>query len=608
MKKSLLMLTLSAVVALSLNAQSIFNETIQVPSGYEPETVVLPPSPLRMQVLFIGSVDLVATTPTYGNPGGYTFAKEWHDFIGFTPDNTGESLGWVSVNHEMIQANDMVGDGGGMTAFRVNRDPATGDLVVMEQTLTDGRTGQFFNVDFVNTVGETGMNCGGINGPDGRIWTAEEWFQSSNPGIYGGAGGIRDTSNKVIPAALSGWGADVEVKAYENLNYMVEIDPREAKAIRKQYNWGRQGFEGGAFLPDNKTVILGWDGNPCFLTKFVADVENDFTQGTLYMFKQDNAAGEQWIPIENNAENMLNLYGVGIDLGATMLNRIEWVTYDEQTGRIYMTETGRDNIGDTWDDEYAAGATLAEHHNARATAMGLTNAADPAYPDYYGRVLYFDPSTDELGVQIEGGPDFPALGPDEANYPAIHLSNPDGLSKMTIQGKSYLVICEDLNGGDYGRVPAGVSNRTCEMFLLDLEIENPQPSDLIRISVVPRGAEVTGAVPTSDGMSLLVNSQHPSSDNPFPYNHSLTYAIHGFDMLTEIETVFDQADDKLQAYPNPATRYVQFNKTIDAALYNTHGQRLKVFRNVNEINVSALNPGMYFIQTQEGEIKKLIVE
>ena len=94
----------------------------------------------------------------------------------------------------MVQSNDNVGDGGGMTVFKIKRDPATDSLIIVEQTLSDGRTGHFFNVDFANTVGETGMNCGGIqSAADGRIWTAEEWFRYDNAHIYSDGDGVRDT-------------------------------------------------------------------------------------------------------------------------------------------------------------------------------------------------------------------------------------------------------------------------------------------------------------------------------------------------------------------------------------------------------------------------------
>ena len=103
---------------------------------------------------FVAGYDLVQTNSTYKNPKGRSIAKEGNDFIGFTADSSGQSLGWISINHELNYKDDRLGDGDGKTAFRVKR-LACGKLEVMDQTLNDGRSDKFFNVDFANTLGET---------------------------------------------------------------------------------------------------------------------------------------------------------------------------------------------------------------------------------------------------------------------------------------------------------------------------------------------------------------------------------------------------------------------------------------------------------------------
>ncbi len=158
--KQIRLLFLCATLIPTLGFGQFFFD-VSVDTTWLPEEVVFPPSPLKHQILFVGGDDRVQTTATYGNAPGQALAKQWHDFIGFTTDEESDDLGWVSVNHEMILMNDSIGDGGGMTTFKVKRDPVTDMLEVVPQTLADGRTGDFFNVDFVNTVGETGMNCGG---------------------------------------------------------------------------------------------------------------------------------------------------------------------------------------------------------------------------------------------------------------------------------------------------------------------------------------------------------------------------------------------------------------------------------------------------------------
>ncbi len=602
--------TLFAALVLALSTQAQFNFPVEVTPNWgdslERTTVLLPPSPLKFQVLFVGGHDKVQTTATYGNGAGEAVAKQWHDFIGFTPDNNSNDLGWVSVNHEMIVQNDSIGDGGGMTVFKIARDANTDTIVIVNQTLTDGRTGEFFNVDFANTVGETGMNCGGItSSADGRIWTAEEWFRTSNSSIDD-----RDTSDFTIGTDGTDPGIAVAngqtVKKFENYNWMVEIDPREAKAVRKQYNWGRQGFEGGCVLPDNKTVYLGEDGTPGWFSKFVADNAGDFTSGTLYVYKHDDP--NKWVEIDNSVwSNMLNYKDAAVAAGATMFNRVEWVTY-APSGKVYFTETGRDNPGSSWRGEAAQGAV----HNPNALSRAAAQSTSPDssdYVDYYGRVWVYDPVSDTAMVHIEGGPDL-ADGTTAANYPNVHLTNPDGLNTLTVNGKTFLLICEDLNGSSFGRVPAEENGqRTCELYMLDESISNPTYSDLVRISATPFGAEITGAIGLPDGKTILVNSQHPSATaNPFPFNNSLTYAITGWDQAVLSLNKPEFKGNGFQIYPNPTSRELIFNEITDVAIYTVDGKRMKVFRDAKRVDVSDLSSGVYVVMNKDGQSQKLVIE
>jgi len=633
MKKLYLVLITLVATATTSWAQVNFEPHLefgQVPNLL-PETVVMPVSPLNFQVLFIGSTDTVQTTATYGNEAGTALAKEWHDFIGVTmatdeeKEAKGEDfVGWISVNHEMRLADDRIGDGGGMTAFAVRRDMDADTLIIMEQTLEDGRSGKFFNVDFVNTVGETGMNCGGIIGPDGRIWTAEEWFVDDMEELEGW--GTRDTSDFIIgetaPNGFPGFDG-MAIKRFENWNWMVEIDPREAVAVRKQYNWGRQPFEGGVVMPDNQTVYTGGDATPGFLSKFVADEPGDFTSGTLFVYKHD--AEPKWVEIDNtDLDKMLNFSDEAVAVGATMFNRLEWLALNPLDSTVYIAETGRDFPGSRWAGELADGAVFAPHHLDRAAEQSAISGEpvspdSASYWDFYGRVLEFDPSTDEVSVFLEGGHTDPAMNAQElsfANYPDRHLSNPDGLSVMVVNPdtdmeRAYLLVNEDLNGTSFGRMPRGMANRTCELWLLDLEVENPTVADLIRITAVPLGAEVTGAAATTDGRTLLVNSQHPSSDNPFPFNHSLTFAISGWSdaaMVTSNNAIIPDQAEAFSIYPNPVSRTVFFDEITDVALYDMTGKRIKVKRNTKSINVSDLTAGTYVIMNKEGLSRKLVIQ
>ena len=597
----------------SLSGQIDMNLFTETEANYQANSVVMPPSPLSVQVLFIGGVDYTQTSP-----GDSALAKQYHDFIGFTPDRSGASLGWISVNHEMIQANDKIGDGGGMTVFRVARDPHTDTLVILSQTLEDGRRGKFFNVDFRHTVGETGMNCGGITSfIDGRIWTAEEWFLTDHNEIFAAGTGVRDTADFTIgvttPNGFPAFNGET-IRKYQNFNYMVEVDPRQAVAVRKQYNWGRQGFEGGTILMDNRTVFLGVDETPAFWLKFVADRPGDFTSGNLFVYKEDAPRGSRWIQLDNRSmEGVLSIDEQAFAAGATMFTRIEWVTQDTTTGIVYMTETGSDKPGNQLANGAKAGGTFAAHHQRRAARQGTTPGSEQ-YSDYYGRVLFYNPQTEELGIHLSGGPEFTTDSVSAAEYPSRHLANPDGLSVITIGKQVYLIIQEDLNGRSFGRVPGEVPHKICEMFLLDLSIKNPDVNDLIRLTAVPIGAEVTGGTSTHDGKTILVNSQHPDADpavNPFPFNNSLTVAITGWDKvrMPSVKKGLKRDRHEFKVFPNPFARALHFNSPTDAAIYNLEGAMVRVARNTDSMNVDGLTAGEYVIKNLEtGAARRLVIE
>ncbi len=612
MKKQVLSL-LALALATAVQAQNVSVPAVQPAFGTT--TVVVPPSPLKYQVLFIGGHDSVATVNAQGQPDGKALAKQWHDFIGFKKDNTTgtQDLGWVVVNHEMIQANPKIGDGGGMTSFKVRK---SGDsLIVVNQNLTDGRSGKFFNVDF-NTTGQTGMNCGGIQSADGRIWTAEEWFQTSNAGIFASGGGITDTSDFVIgttsPAGFPGFNG-ATIKRFQNLNYMTEIDPAQAKAIRKQYNWGRGGFEGGVVMPDNKTVYLGIDESPAPWVRFVANTAGDFTTGTLQALKSDGS----WVTIPNtNIDSLNKMSELAFRRGAAMFNRVEWVAY--HNGKVYFTETGRDDIGSTWQTWFNNGGTIDNHWvtAVRTRHPELSAQNDDSvknfflkrnFKDYYGRVNIFDPATNQVSVFLEGGPFLPVGEPNA--YPANHLSNPDGLGFMKIAGKTYMVIEEDLNGTSFGRTPAGSSGGNCEAYIYDMNDPNPTVSKLKRIAVTPNGAEITGMCYIEEADVILVNSQHPSTSNPFPYNNSLTFAINGWSNLVASlykEPEFNGAG--FQIWPNPASRELHFNEVTDITIRDLNGKQLKSARATDKIDIYDLSAGTYFVTNGKGQSQKLIVQ
>lgn len=575
--------------------------------------VVVPPSPLKYQNIFVGGVDSVETST------GRTVAKQWHDYIGYAADPTGQSLGYAIVNHEMIEANDKIGDGGGMTMFKLGKK-ADGTVEVLEQTLADGRKGKFFNVDFKNTVGETGMNCGGISWSN-RVWTAEEWYQTSNSGINSAGKGFRDTSDfeigKLQPSGFAGLDGK-KIKRYENLNWMVEIDPVNAKAVRKQYNWGRQGFEAGVIMDDQKTVYLFEDGDAgkSLFTKFVADQPGDFTKGKLYFYKQNSGQFTgTWVEVPNdpvtNWDIMVAPHEWAKKQGITGFTRLEWGQINKTDGKIYITETGNDKPGARYKTAITDGWTLPQHTYDRATAQKVSIDSS-AYVDYYGRVLVFDPADNSVKSFLEGGPTITDAQSVPGKYPEKHFSNPDGIGFLYLNGKTFAVIEEDLNGVSMGRMPnTGMRGTNCEAWLLDMSKE-PTIDNLYRLAISPYGSEITGFASFDDGNVVLLNSQHPDAAtiSDAAAKNSLTFAITGMKQLvSSIEQ--EESDDTasgIRVFPNPTSSSLSFSTAIDAALYDATGARVRVVRNASTMDISDLAQGTYYVRFASGETRQVVIQ
>jgi len=256
MKKLLTILIAVMAAWMGTKAQVAFDPQIDV-NFSKIDTIQVPKSFVKTQVLFVGGTDEVTFLNGMGQPAGTSVSKPDNDFIGITQDVDGY---WISVNHESKSPNANLGGGGGMTSFKATW---SGDTLSVEETqLPDGRTGKFHNVDFVNTVGATINNCGGIISENGEIWTAEEYpgSYSPNSNFYNAVGDSMDViigSGLVKPflveSELTQYSGQ-RIKAFQNNGWMVKIDPKTGKALQKQYNWGRMSFEAGAISADNKTV------------------------------------------------------------------------------------------------------------------------------------------------------------------------------------------------------------------------------------------------------------------------------------------------------------------------------------------------------------------
>ena len=455
---------------------------VSIASDFTTDSLVLPEG-FTYKILFREEFDKVTRADGKQFP-----AKGAHDLSVFIPDKENpETKGILYISHETKYADANLGDGGGATTFNIE--------------LVDGHwqvTGDFNHVDFSN-VGGTNRNCGGSLSPNGTIFTCEEVWAPNTAYLWAEGKGHTDTSYQN--------GRPL----WQNMGYMVEVDPYTNKAIKKHWNMGRMVHEDIHFMADGKTAYLTDDNSPGIFFKYETKKAFDYNDGQLFAYKQsaDGESGE-WLKLPMDSTSLINCTKIAMEKGASMFIRHEWL--EEINGKLYITETGEDNFD--WSDGIGYGGSIPNYTSA--LNLGGTN-----YDDVFGRILEFDPQTNKMSSYLEGGFFSDSLS---------CFSNPDCNTSFKIGGKTYMVICEDINWYDRGRAgKEGEAEKYVlnEVYFLDMSIENPTVNDLMRFAITPKGAEGTGVIFLPDG-SMILNIMHPSAKNPAPFNRSCTVLIEGF--------------------------------------------------------------------------------
>ena len=497
MKRLLFILPLAVIAACGGSSEEVESndsdstqvEVVDTTPPFEPiasnfnTTDLVLPEGFTYTVLFTEERDMVTRADGVQAP-----AKGKHDLTVFIPSKEDpDNKGILYISHETASPDSLLGDGGGAT--------------VMDLEKIDGHwqvVGDFNHVDF-SAVGFTEKNCGGSLGPNGNIFTCEEtwgyddsYFSSRNYGDY--------TFENGRP-----W--------WQNLGYVVEVDPVERKAIKRHISMGKLVHEDIHITDDGLTAYITDDYDPGIFVKMEMPSFCDFDNGVLYAWKSGETEEDagSWIELPSDTTSLANIRKIAMEKGATIIVRHEWI--QEIDGKYYICETGKDFPD--WDQTLALGGTIPPWIDKYCTSE------DGVIDDVFGRVLEYDPSKETMRSYLEGGMLSDSVG---------CFSNPDCNTAVSIGTKTYLVLSEDINWCDRGRVSAEAEKAKDfynEIYFLDMSIENPTVDDLMRFAVAPLGSETTGVIFLPDG-AMIVNIQHPKTSNPAPFNRSCTVLIEGF--------------------------------------------------------------------------------
>ena len=373
------------------------------------------------------------------------------------------------------------------------------------------------------TVLGTLNNCASGLTPWGTYLSGEENFAfyfdgGDNPTADQKRWGLRKTGLYRWPEHDERFDARKHPNEFNRFGWVVEIDPMDPTAAPvKRTALGRAAHEGAwvAVTKDGRAVVYsGEDARFEYIYKFVsrdriapAGAGKTAAQanatlldhGTLYVARFDADGSGRWIPLvhgqgpltpangfADQGEVVIKTRQASDLLGATKMDRPEWLAIDPKSGEVYCTLT---------------------NNSARGTpGQPGVDAANPRANNVFGQIIRWKESGDFDATTF--GWNHLVLAGDPANQRPEAKGNirgdlyacPDGLA---FDARGVLWVQTDAHATQMYK---GELERIGSNQMLACDVKT---GDTRRFLTGPVNCEITGATWTPDGRTMFVNIQHP---------------------------------------------------------------------------------------------------
>lgn len=312
--------------------------------------------------------------------------------------------------------------------------------------------------------------------------------------------------------------------------WVVEIDPWNPNSTPvKRTALGRFKHEGAWTVvgSDNKVAVyMGDDERNEYVYKFVcartfdprnrAANRNLLDSGTLYVARFNASGSGAWLPLVWNqngltpangfadqAEVVIKCRQAADRVGATMMDRPEWIAAHPTTRELYMTLTNNNRRGSNPPSSNSGDGTT-----TAGSARPPVDAANPRRDNRYGHIIRWREVGGDVGATSFEWDIFAECG-DSLDGDAHHRGNingddygaPDGL---WFDKDGRLWIQTDQQGdamGDWANI--GGNAMLCA---------DPATGETRRFLTSPPNCEVTGVITTPDGKTMFIGIQHPGED------------------------------------------------------------------------------------------------
>ncbi len=373
------------------------------------------------------------------------------------------------------------------------------------------------------TVLGTLNNCASSQTPWGTYLSGEENFAFYFDGgdtldAHQRRWGLRKTGFYRWPEHDERFDARKHPNEFNRFGWVVEIDPLDPNSTPvKRTALGRAAHEGAwvALTRDRRAVVYsGEDARFEYIYKFVsrdpvraagagltaAQANRELLDhGTLYVARFNADGTGQWLPLvhghgpltaangfADQGEVLIKSRQASDLLGATKMDRPEWVTIDPRSRDIYCTLTNNSSRG--------------------AKDLPGVDAANPRANNVMGGIIHWKDDGDFDGATLRW--DHLVLAGDPANQRPEAKGNingdifacPDGL---LIDARGVMWIQTDMHATQmYKGELVRIGNN--QMLACDRA-----SGEIRRFLTGPVNCEITGVTLTPDGRTMFINIQHP---------------------------------------------------------------------------------------------------
>lgn len=471
-----------------------------------------------------------------------------HDGIHFYPLDSGSGRGLLVMNHEYTDDGLLHVDGmKTWSAEKVKKAQAAHGVSVIEVELKDGRwqmvrpsrharrftastpmavggpaAGHALMRTAADPAGRTVLgtlnNCASGKTPWGTYLTGEENFAFYFDGgdkldAHQQRWGLRKTGSYRWAEHDERFDAVKHPNEPNRFGWVVEMDPLDPSSTPvKRTAIGRAAHEGAwvAMTKDGRAVVYsGEDARFEYIYKFVSRDRMQpgggranrelLDHGTLYVARFDADGTGRWMPLvhgqgpltaaggfADQGEVLIKSRQASDALGATKMDRPEWLAIDPRSGEVYCTLTNNSSRG--------------------APNMPAPDAANPRANNVMGSIIRwkeggdFDATSFRWNHLVLAGDPANTRAEAKGNIKGDIFACPDGLA---FDARGVLWVQTDAHATQmYKGEFVNVGNN--QMLACDVAT-----GELRRFLTGPVNCEVTGVTWTPDGTTMFVNIQHP---------------------------------------------------------------------------------------------------